>query len=313
MANNFISVIIPNYNHSEFLNQRIKSVLNQTYSDYEVIILDDFSEDNSKEIIESYRSNEKISHIIYNSKNSGSTFLQWEKGISLSKGDYIWIAESDDWCESNFLENLMIGFEMDKNCVLAFSDSISIFPDRSIIYSTFNSGNFGKLWQGNEFVISHMLARNSLCNASMIVFKKSILESISNEYTKYKLAGDYRLWLEICPKGLVFECGKVLNYRRVGGSNVTKKNNKSTIDYLETFSIHSYLMSNYSIKNSKIIKKNYQLKLLRKLEKTLYDNNYLVYKSKYQKHFGSPLIGKFKIKLSRILKSLFYRLTMQSL
>jgi glycosyltransferase involved in cell wall biosynthesis len=313
MIDNLVSVIIPNYNHSEFLHQRIMSVLNQTYPYFEVIILDDCSIDNSREIIESYKSNEKIAHIVYNSENSGSTFLQWEKGISLSKGEYIWIAESDDWCELNFLENLLTGFQMNKNCVLSFSDSITIFTDKRILYSTFKNGNFAKLWDGNEFVISNMLARNSLCNASMIVFKKSILKQISAEYTKYKLAGDYRLWLEICSKGLIYECGKVLNYRRVGGQNVTKKGNKSELDFLEIFTIYHYLMEIYGSINTETINKIYKLKLLRKLEKVRNETNYFEFKLKYKKHFGFLLIGRIKIRLSRIVKSVYYRLTMEGI
>ena len=74
-----VSVIIPNYNHSAFLKERIQSVLNQTYSDFELIILDDCSSDKSRDIIESFRSNPKVSHIIYNDRNSGSTFRQWNK------------------------------------------------------------------------------------------------------------------------------------------------------------------------------------------------------------------------------------------
>ena len=68
------SVIIPNYNHSKFLKKRIDSVVNQTYRDFEVIILDDNSKDDSVRIINSYKQNEKISHIIINTVNSGSTF-----------------------------------------------------------------------------------------------------------------------------------------------------------------------------------------------------------------------------------------------
>jgi len=105
-----VSVIIPNYNHSKFLRKRINSVLDQTFQKFEVIILDDCSSDNSKEIIEEYRFNNKISHIVYNDINSGSTFKQWEKGIQLAIGDLIWIAESDDWCEPNFLSILVNAF-----------------------------------------------------------------------------------------------------------------------------------------------------------------------------------------------------------
>ena len=61
-----VSVIIPNYNHAPFLVERIESVLNQSYPDFEVIILDDCYTDSSKEIIEKYRNNPKISQIIYN-------------------------------------------------------------------------------------------------------------------------------------------------------------------------------------------------------------------------------------------------------
>ena len=74
-----VSVIIPNYNHALYLQVRLDSVFNQTYQDFEVIILDDCSTDNSREIIEKYANNPKTSHIIFNDVNSGSTIKQWEK------------------------------------------------------------------------------------------------------------------------------------------------------------------------------------------------------------------------------------------
>src|SRR6187431_17527 len=95
-----VSVIIPNYNHADFLMQRIVSILNQTYQDFELIILDDCSSDKSREIIEHYRTHPKVSHIVYNAENSGSTFKQWKLGLDYAKGDWIWIAESDDYCEN---------------------------------------------------------------------------------------------------------------------------------------------------------------------------------------------------------------------
>lgn len=66
----------------------------------------DFSTDNSKETIESYRHLPNIS-IFYNSKNFGSPFKQWKKGIKLAKGKYIWIAESDDYAQPTFLETMI--------------------------------------------------------------------------------------------------------------------------------------------------------------------------------------------------------------
>src|SRR5476649_961009 len=99
-----VSVIIPNYNHEPYLEQRINSVLNQTYKNIEVIILDDNSTDSSRQVIERYRADTQIKHIVYNHTNSGSPFIQWKKGIDLAKGKYIWMAESDDYSDLTFLE-----------------------------------------------------------------------------------------------------------------------------------------------------------------------------------------------------------------
>jgi glycosyltransferase involved in cell wall biosynthesis len=85
------SIIIPNYNHGKFLHQRINSILCQTYQNFELIILDDASTDNSLEIIENFKDHPGISHIIYNKTNSGSPFKQWVQGIILAKNNWIWM------------------------------------------------------------------------------------------------------------------------------------------------------------------------------------------------------------------------------
>ena len=76
-----VSIIVPNYNYARFLDIRMESILNQTFQDFEIILLDDHSTDNSVEIIEKYRNNPKVSYIDINKENSGSPFRQWKKGI----------------------------------------------------------------------------------------------------------------------------------------------------------------------------------------------------------------------------------------
>ena len=71
-----VSVIVPNYNHEQYLQQRIESIVNQTYQDFELILLDDFSTDNSRDILNLYRNHPKVSKIVFNEKNSGSPFKQ---------------------------------------------------------------------------------------------------------------------------------------------------------------------------------------------------------------------------------------------
>jgi glycosyltransferase involved in cell wall biosynthesis len=101
-----VSVIVPNYNHARYLRQRIDSVLGQTYRDFEVILLDDCSTDESRSIISEYENHPKV-RIELNDKNSGSPFKQWNKGVRLAHGKYVWIAESDDYADERLLERLV--------------------------------------------------------------------------------------------------------------------------------------------------------------------------------------------------------------
>ena len=88
-----VSVIVPNYNYEHYIEERIDSILFQTYPIYELIILDDKSTDNSVEKIEQIiKKHQEIKiKFIKNEKNSGSVFSQWQKAFSLAKGDYVWI------------------------------------------------------------------------------------------------------------------------------------------------------------------------------------------------------------------------------
>ena len=115
-----VSVIVPNYNHAPYLKRRLDSILGQSYQDFELILLDDHSSDGSADILLSYKDDPRVSQVIINEENSGSTFKQWDKGLSLAEGEYIWIAESDDWCEKTLLGTLAGALDADKEISLAF-------------------------------------------------------------------------------------------------------------------------------------------------------------------------------------------------
>jgi len=208
-----VSVIIPNYNHANFLLLRIDSILNQTYQDFELIILDDKSPDNSREVIEKYRDHPKVSMIVYNEINGGTTFKQWKKGIALAKGNYIWIAESDDWCEPTLLETLMEGLLQYPNAGIAYCQSCYFYEPnqvKSLTYFPF----LKKLERGEDFIKQYMLSGNSIVNASMAVWKRSLYESIDDTYTGFKFCGDWLFYISILQQSDIFVSGKVLNYFR---------------------------------------------------------------------------------------------------
>jgi glycosyltransferase involved in cell wall biosynthesis len=238
-----VSVIIPNYNHGQFLAQRINSVFAQTYENFEVIILDDCSTDGSRDVIEEYRNHPKLSSILYNTQNSGSTFKQWEKGISAAKGEWIWIAESDDWCESNFLETIMAGVEQNSNCVLGYCQSYCVVNENDIRFQTQHS-KLTDFIDGRAFISNYMLRGNIIYNASMAVWKKEKFAAISQTYTQYKFCGDWLFWIELAAQGDVMISGRVLNYFRKHGKDVSGAAYQSGSGYLELIRLGKDLLKN---------------------------------------------------------------------
>ena len=237
--NPLVSVIIPSYNHENFLNDRIHSILSQTYQNFELIIMDDLSPDNSRNIIEKFRHHPKVSHIIYNEKNSGSTFYQWNDGIlKYAKGEYVWIAESDDMCDQSFLENLMKELTTYPNLVLAYSQSVRLNNNNEKTGSWITwteSMKEGKVFNqsfqmnGTEFVKKFMLYRNVLPNASGVVFKKDAFVLSNGAIPLLKTNGDWDIWIKILLQGDIYYCREELNYFRFHDNSVIAKSIKGNI------------------------------------------------------------------------------------
>jgi glycosyltransferase involved in cell wall biosynthesis len=101
-----IRVIVPSYNHARFLRRRIDTILGQTFRDFELILVDDCSRDESCSIRREC-SFDPRARLEFNAQNSGSPFKQRNKGVKLARGRHVWIAESDDYAEEHFLERLV--------------------------------------------------------------------------------------------------------------------------------------------------------------------------------------------------------------
>ncbi|NJW53653.1 glycosyltransferase family 2 protein [Salinimicrobium oceani] len=219
----FVSVIIPNYNHSYFLEQRIESILHQTFQDFELILLDDCSTDNSREILSKYATHPKVSQVVLNEKNSGSTFAQWDKGISLATGDFIWIAESDDSCELNFLEKLVDVHLKHPEVALVYCQSHRINSSGEItgnwITHTLQFGNFFTedfIMDGNKFIESYLIHKNVIPNVSGVLFKRDDLLKITplifEPYMKYY--ADWFYYIQLLCNSKIGFISDSLNYFR---------------------------------------------------------------------------------------------------
>jgi glycosyltransferase involved in cell wall biosynthesis len=112
VANDKVSVIIPNYNNEIFLKNVISKILENTYDNIEIVIVDDCSTDSSVNIIKEFTNN-KI-RLYQNTENYGTYYCR-NKGILLSKGGYILNVDGDDYIDSTYIENMMNGLKNNNN------------------------------------------------------------------------------------------------------------------------------------------------------------------------------------------------------
>jgi glycosyltransferase involved in cell wall biosynthesis len=203
-----VSVIVPNFNHAEFLQRRLESIDAQTYENLEVILLDDCSTDGSVRILEEYhRKHPENSKLISNEVNSGSAFRQWKRGVEHCTGDLIWIAESDDYCEAQFLERLAREFE-DDAVGIAYTAPKYVDSEGKTTEWCFEKytaelspGRWNHSYKvsGEDEVLHAMGIRNTMVNASALIVRRSaIVEHLMDgDWLEMSLCGDWLLYLKI--------------------------------------------------------------------------------------------------------------------
>lgn len=228
-----VSIIVPNYNHEKYLKQRLDSVFNQTYSNFEVILLDDASTDNSREILSQYAKHTKVRHCVFNETNSGNTFAQWNKGIALSKGDYIWIAESDDFCETHFLEKLIEPLINDSSIALVYCQSHRVNNNGKVTgnWITHTAGFKDHPFQndfvmdGNVFIERYLIHKNVMPNVGAVLINKTYLHNITPLVFKPFMAynADWFYYTQLICNAKVAFIASSFNYFRYHENSVIAK------------------------------------------------------------------------------------------
>jgi len=246
-----VSVIIPNYNHAEYLQQRIECVLDQTYTNLEVIILDDCSTDSSRDIINRYRRHPRIVHIEFNHKNSGSPFKQWKKGIDIAIGEWIWIAESDDYSDLFFLETMIQSLLLSPEAGMIYCDSkivskgvvweetFATIKNRKFKTNRWNNDYFNI---GKDEIENYLLVESTINNTSAVLFNRAILISINPFDLDLKYIGDKYVFIRVLAKSSIKYLSKSLNYYRDPFSN--KHKDRHLYYFYEQFLVLNWVFMN---------------------------------------------------------------------
>gem|GEM_PF-583129 len=225
-----VSVICPCFNHSQFLPDRLRTIINQTHRPDEIIFLDDASSDDSVAVARALLEKSGIEFkIIVNPKNSGNVFAQWVKGLELARNDLVWIAETDDAADLYFLEKLaprvtdevLVAFAriqcLDENGLPRddlrnYYDSLTDFswtwPKTVPAYRAF-TGDFA--------------VKNVIPNVSAAVFRRPRLSKTEvDRLLSYSFAGDWYFYMRVLRGGAVAYLPEATSYFRVRGSSVSR-------------------------------------------------------------------------------------------
>lgn len=253
-----VSVIVPCFNHAPYLEARLESIAKQSYRRFEIILLDDASTDGSADILRQFaEAHPECSHIHLNKHNSGSPFRQWRRGLELAKGELIWIAESDDFCDENFLASLVPSFQ-NRGVMLAFSNTR--FCDASGLTQVWSMQNYlpewhSKVWRQPFTQTCQKLVKDLWCRRNLIPNVSGCLFRAAKGYPLFddlawlsmQACGDWIFYLHIARGGLVSYSPKTTNSYRQHAKN-NSVNLQAEERYLsEHISVAQWILNHYQL------------------------------------------------------------------
>lgn len=264
-----VNVIVPNYNHSAYLPMRLDSIFNQTYKNIYVLLMDDCSTDNSREILRDYHDRYiDRSVLLFNETNSGGVFYQWAKGIQNSNGEFCWIAESDDYCEPDFLENVLLAFD-DPEVTLSYCQYGFVNGNNEEnVNGFFNYVDaVDKNKWHNNYVndslseVSFALAKkNTIPNASGAVFRNPGNMDLFDDpsWYKMKICGDWIFYLYLLQGKKLAYTVDTKSYFRFHSNNSSVKTYSSDVYYREHMLVAQCIRRIYA-PNNNAIQDNYNI------------------------------------------------------
>ena len=243
-----VTIVIPNCNHARFLDRRFQSVLDQTEQDFEIIYIDDGSADGSDLVFSKYRGDKRV-HGIFNPTPSGIPCRQWNRGIRAGSGEYIWIAESDDWADPRLLETLVTRLDSLPNAGIAYCQSrIADENDHTVsscldITDDLDSARWSRDFtnNGRDECGRYLFVRNTIPNASAVVFRRSIYKRAGGADETMRLGGDWLTWIKMLMISDITFVKEPLNYFRKHAGSVRYQAMKDGTYLVESERVRNYL------------------------------------------------------------------------
>lgn len=268
---NKVTIVIPVYNGEKYLEDTLNSLLNQTYNDYEVYILDNCSIDNTCSIAKRYVNKYNIFNYIVNSENIGAE-NNFNKAFTLGTGEYIAIYHSDDIYHDEIIKKSVEKLKNDEVCAVSCMSNLINKNNEVFKKQSFPKGfDFEKSYSHDQLFKSVLKYGNFIVCPS-VMMKRDIVEKTNKfNFNMFKTSSDLGLWLNIAEYGkFAFLGTNLINYRMHSEQVSYKESLKLKLP--DIFRVVKYYYRN-SKDNNQVLYYKFILKYTTKLCKKLNEKN----------------------------------------
>lgn len=268
-----VSIIVPNYNYARYLKERLRSLLAQTYTDFELLYFDDASKDESNQVASLFASDPRM-EIHLHKENSGSVYKRRAEHIAMAKGEWIWIADADDSADPEFLSTLLGLADRHPTAGILHCQMMTIDSSGVVM---------GMYWGAEATLTQHLSADyfaagceeavvlSSGCfmssSAGMLIKREALIKTGGFD-PRLKLAADWDLYLRILQFYDVAYCSVPLFAHRHHQENVTKLGTNLARVIEDAFCVASVYLW---IRDDPRLSQEEKTKVLRRLKGRIFD------------------------------------------
>jgi glycosyltransferase involved in cell wall biosynthesis len=219
-----ISVIVTNYNHAKYLDERMDSLLKQTYPNLEIIVIDNCSTDNSLEVLAKYK---KYNHVkIVALEKNGGCLNSCNMGVRMSQGRFFIFSEADDYCAPQQIELLYKTMKDNEEVGVSFCRSYMVDAQSKVYGDDFSLRDSAfKKYCSKDTVIPRRLAQRLFLfscfipNFSAVLFRKKVFELAGGFPPQISSVADWEFWFRFSPYCDFYYLTTPLNYYRRHGTS----------------------------------------------------------------------------------------------
>lgn len=236
-----VSVVVASYNHERYLAKRMNSLCAQTYENIEIIVIDDCSPDDSRKILQNYKSDARVT-IVERAENGGWVSVS-NQGIDLAKGEFVLFANCDDDCEPEMIEVLVSAIQSNNEIGIAYCRSLMIDQDDVVTgddylirETAFQKKCFRDCQISNSQMQRFLLYSCVIPNLSAALIRKSCFETAGRFSSSFQACSDWDLFFKIAETFEFYYIAKPLNRFRQHDTTV-RTATKGRVTYDEFFRV----------------------------------------------------------------------------